>query len=165
MLSTIIISLVDNSRRMAWPVIALACMLGLGCGYFAATHFKMNTDVNGLLAAELPWRQQERAFADAFPQKNDQLVIVVDGKTATDTEAATDQLAEKLRALTDRLKSVTRPEAIPFFRQHGLLYLSKDELGDTLDRLTEAQNAWLPKVKRPRRSLRKMWTGRDSTRE
>ncbi len=139
MLANIVVYLVDFSRRWKWPVVCLALFLALACGWFAATHFSLNTDVNQLLAADLPWRQQEKLFDRAFPQKADRLVIVVDGSTPEQADDAAGKLAEKLAAMPGQFRSVTRPDAIPFFRKNGLLFLPKDKLDETLEQLTEAQ--------------------------
>ena len=82
MLSSLITSVVDISRRFALAVVALSLLATLGLGWFAATHFKINTDINQLLSDDLAWRKQEKALAKAFPQNVDNLVIVVDGKNA-----------------------------------------------------------------------------------
>ncbi len=139
MLTTLVTSVVDFSRRFAWAVILLSILLTLGCGWFAATHFKINTDVNGLLSADLPWRKQEAELEKAFPQNVDLTVIVIDGDTPDKAEGAAAALAEKLHALPNQFSMVQRPDAIPFFRTNGFLYLSKDELSDTLDQLVQAQ--------------------------
>jgi hopanoid biosynthesis associated RND transporter like protein HpnN len=117
----------------------LALMLSVGSAWFAATHFKINTDVNQIISANLPWRQLEKEMDDAFPQKTDRLVIVIDGANVVATEEAAVKLTEKLSARTDLFKSVVRPDAIPFFHNNGLLFLSKDELADVLDSLSSAQ--------------------------
>ena len=139
MFTSLIVRLVDLSRRFAAVVVLLALVLAGGCGWFAATHFKINTDVNQLLAADLPWRQQEKSMEKAFPQKVDTLLVVIDGDTPEKAETAAAALSEKLRAMPERFSMVARPDALPFFQKNGLLYLSKDALGDTLQQITQAQ--------------------------
>src|SRR5262249_4977830 len=99
----------------------------------------MNTDVNQLLAADLPWRKQEVALEQAFPQKTDTLLIVVDGDTPDAAEDGAAALAEKLKALPDQFTTVERPDSIPFFRKNGILFLEQDKLADILDSLVQAQ--------------------------
>lgn len=139
MLTRSVVYLVDVSRRKAFSVVLLALLLALLSGWYAVSHFSITTDVNQLLADDLPWRRQEKIMEEAFPQKVDTLVVVVDGTTPAIAEGAAQALADKLQTMPDKFSMVVRPDAIPFFRQHGLLFLSKKEIEQTLDRLTEAQ--------------------------
>jgi len=139
LLTTFITNLVDFSRRYAWAVALVALMASIGLGWFVAGHFKINTDVNQLLAADLPWRQQEAQMEKAFPQKVDVLLVVVDGDTPDAAEDAAAALATKLQAMPDRFSYVERPDAIPFFRKNGLLLLSQDELTGVLNEMVQAQ--------------------------
>jgi hypothetical protein len=52
-------------------VITAALLLGLTCGIYATSHFAIDTNTDNLLSARLPWRQQEIAFREAFPQTVD----------------------------------------------------------------------------------------------
>lgn len=139
MLTSLIIRIVDASRRYAALVIAASLLMTLGLGWYTATHLTINTDVNQLLSEDLPWRQQEKALEKAFPQKVDNLVIVIDGATPDEAENAAAKLADRLRTLPQQFTFVERPDAIPFFRKNGLLFLSKEELSATLDQLIQAQ--------------------------
>ncbi len=134
-----LIGLVETSRRLSWYVVLLFCVLTGLAGYYAGTHFRMNTDVNTLLAADLPWRQQEKALEAAFPQRNDLLVVVVDGKTASAAENAASKLFAAMQTRPDLFHTLQRPDALPFFRQNGLLYLEQQELADLIDQLMQAQ--------------------------
>ena len=131
--------IVETCRRYALAVIIVAMVVTLGLGWYAATHFSINTDVNQLLADDLPWRVQEKNLEKAFPQKADNLVIVIDGKTADETEKATAKLAATLSGMPQLFTEVSRPDAIPFFHKNGLLFLSKDELSATLEQIVQAQ--------------------------
>ncbi|MDD5586592.1 MAG: MMPL family transporter [Alphaproteobacteria bacterium] len=139
MFTTFIVRIVDFSRRMAVPVVLLALIASIVLGGYVATHFKINTDVNQLLSADLEWRKREVALEKAFPQNVDQLVIVIDGANADDAERAASELAAKMRAQPDVFKTVVRPDAIPFFKKNGLLFLSEKELSGILDILIQAQ--------------------------
>jgi uncharacterized protein len=132
-------TLVMGCRRWAVGVVLCFIVLTMGAVGFINGHFRMNTDVDGLLAADLPWRQQEKILAKAFPQRDDLLVIVVDGQNAAAAEDAAARLTEKLTQRPDLFRNVNRPDALPFFRQQGLLYLEQAELADVIDRLMQAQ--------------------------
>ena len=139
MLTTTLVKIVDFSRRYARAVILIALLLALGLGNFVVHHFKINTDINQLLSSDLPFRQREAAIDKAFPQKTDLMLIVIDGNTPDAAENAATVLAQKLETMTDQFSYVKRPDAIPFFRKNGLLFLSKDELTGVLGPMVEAQ--------------------------
>jgi hypothetical protein len=138
-LTKLFITIVDFSRRAAWLMIAFGLGLVVASGWYAATHFALNTDINQIISQDLEWRKQEKILSDAFPQKQDQLVIVIDAQTTANAEDAAVRLTEKLQSTTGIFRSIVRPDAIPFFRTHGFMLLPKSELADTLDHLTEAQ--------------------------
>ncbi len=135
----LLVTLVDVCRRYAWLMVVIFLLLTSGCGWFTATYFKMNTDVNTLLAADLPWRLQEKALEKAFPQRSDLLVVVITATEAALAEQAATSLYERMTRLPEVFKHLKRPDALPFFRQNGLLYLSEVELANVIDRLMAAQ--------------------------
>ena len=139
MLTSLVVALVSWSQRRAALVITFALALTLACGFFAAGHFKINTDINQLLSEDLGWRQQEKAMEKAFPQKVDTLLVVIDGDTAGDADRAAAALADAMSARKDLFSMVARPDALPFFRANGLLFLDKDALKDALARIVQAQ--------------------------
>jgi hopanoid biosynthesis associated RND transporter like protein HpnN len=139
LLTALIVRLVEMSRRYAWSIVALALAISILLGWFAATHFKINTDINQLLSSDLPWRQRDAEMEKAFPQKVDTLLVVIDGDTPDAAENAASKLTEALRTQPDKFTSVERPDNIPFFRKNGLLFLDPDKLSDVLDQLIQAQ--------------------------
>ena len=139
MLSSFIAWLVDLSRRFALAVVLLALLISLALGWYVMGHFKINTDINQLISADLGWRVREIAIDKGFPQKADLMVVVVDGDTPDAAEAAAEALTLKLRAMPDRFSQVVRPDRIPFFLKNGLLFLSKDEISTILDQMIQAQ--------------------------
>lgn len=139
MLSSFIARLVDYSHRFALAIVLLALLISLGLGWYVSEHFKMNTDINQLMAADLDWRIREAAVEKGFPQKSSLLVVVVDGDTPDAAEAAAEALNLKLLAMTERFSEVVRPDRIPFFLKNGLLLLSKDEMNTLLNQMIQAQ--------------------------
>lgn len=139
MLSILIARLVDFSHRFALTLVLLAFLMSLGLGWYDAEHFKMNTDTNQLISADLDWRKREAAVEKGFPQKSDLLIVVVDGDTPDAAENAAESLTRKLRAMPERFLQVVRPDRIPFFLKNGLLFLPKDEMNTILDQMIQAQ--------------------------
>lgn len=139
MLQAFFTRIVDASRRHALLVVIAATVMTILFGWYAATHLNINTDINQLMSDDLSWRRQEKALEKAFPQKVDNLVIVIDGATPDAAESAAAKMTQRLRAMPQLFTEVERPDAIPFFRKNGLLFLSKTELATTLDELVQAQ--------------------------
>ena len=139
MIHDLIVRIVEACRAKASAVLALALLVTVGLGWYAATHLAMNTNTDDLIASDTPWRARERAFDAAFPQMTDRTVIVIDGATADLADDAAQALADKLAADPSLFRTVYRPDGIPFFRRYGLLFLSTDELQKVADQLIEAQ--------------------------
>lgn len=139
MISSFIARLVDFSHRFALVLILSALLISSGLAWYVSEHFKMNTDINQLMSADLDWRVREMQVQKGFPQKSDVLVVVVDGDTPDAAEAAAEALTLKLQAMPKQFSQVYRPDRIPFFVKNGLLLLSKDEISSILDQMIQAQ--------------------------
>jgi len=138
-ISRAITAIVDFCRRFKWLVLALAALATIGCGHYAATHFSINTNTNDFISAKLPWRQNLIAMDKAFPQRADQIVVVIDGKTPELAEEATERLTQQLKTRPDLFSSVLRPDGGPFFNKNGLMYLPVADVQNTIEGLFKAQ--------------------------
>ena len=74
-----------------------------------------------------------------FPQFEDLLVAVVEADLPEQAEATAAGLAAALAADPAHFRSVRRPDALPFLRREGMLFLDKDRLERLLDRTIDAQ--------------------------
>ena len=81
---------------MRWPVIALAALLTVFCGYYSARNFSINTDVNKLISRDLDWRKRELAVDTAFPHRHETILAVVEAPTSELATQATAELIERL---------------------------------------------------------------------
>jgi uncharacterized protein len=133
MLTSAILRMVGFCTRHPWPVIAIAAMLAIGSALYTVTHFAITTDTDQLLPQDLPWRQHEQAYRDAFPQ--DQILVVVQGPTTELVEVAADRLVAELRTRHDLFSSVRRPESSGFLQRSALLFPLVDQVTDTAGRL------------------------------
>jgi len=125
--------------RHAWSVIAIAVLLALVSGAYVARHFAIDTDINKLLARDLPWRQQELKFSRAFPQRVGTIFAVVDAPTAELASQASAGLVQELSPQTSLFETVDEPASSPLFVHNGLLFLPTDQLGKITDGLAEAK--------------------------
>ncbi|MDE2029693.1 MAG: MMPL family transporter [Alphaproteobacteria bacterium] len=139
MLRSFLAALVGFSRRHAAAIALAALIASIGMGVYVARNISIDTNINKLLSGDLGWRKREKALEAAFPQKVDNLVIVVDGNTPETAEHAAAALAAKLGTMPNLFTYVNRPDALPYFRKEGLLLMPKSQLGDILDALAQAQ--------------------------
>src|SRR5690348_128967 len=130
---------VDASRRHAILVLLFYIALALGAGFYAATHLSIDTDLAKLISSDQPWRQQEHALDQAFPQNSDLMAIVIDGATPDQASDATAALAERLGQRPDLFKTIRIPGGGDFFAKNGLLFMPKEELQNFADQLIGAQ--------------------------
>ena len=124
-----------------WPrvVLALALAAALLAGAVVSQRFEMNTDTDALFPADLPWRLTEERMAQAFPQREQVIAVVVDGPTGDAADRAAAGLAAALGRRRDLFRSVQRPDALEFFRRNGLLFLDEAAVRETTERVIAAQ--------------------------
>jgi hypothetical protein len=133
---------VDLCRRRAVAVVVAATGLAILAGGFAATHLGVLTDSDQLFSQSLPWRKHAREFDRLFPQFRDLLVVVIDGDAPETAEATAKQLTEALAADTSLIRTIRRPDSLPFFDTEGLLFLDRPLLEKVLDQTIDAQPSW-----------------------
>jgi hopanoid biosynthesis associated RND transporter like protein HpnN len=128
----LISSIVDFCARRPWLVLGVAALLSAVSMDYSRRHFAINTDINKLISPDLPWRQREIAFSQAFPQQDRLILAVVDGPTPETASSAADRLAAALEKQTGPIRGVRQSTDGPFFRQNGLLFLDDEQLKQTL---------------------------------
>ncbi|MGH6975633.1 MAG: MMPL family transporter, partial [Stellaceae bacterium] len=139
MMGRVIARIVEWSRAHAVIVVVAALALAIACGFYAASRITVDTDLDKLISANLPWRKLAQEMDKAFPQKVDLLVIVIDGKTPDQTEDAAIALADKPRSEPTIFRDVRLPDLNKFFRRNGLLFLPKTQVQDYANQLIAAQ--------------------------
>jgi hopanoid biosynthesis associated RND transporter like protein HpnN len=139
MLESVVFRAVTWCERRALTVVGAMVLVAILAAVYVTHAFRMDTDTANMISPTLPWRQQVAHFNALFPQNTGLLVVVVDGKTPDATEDATAALFQKMQSRTDLFMSVRRPDGGPYFEQHGLLYLKKDEVQKIADSVIEAQ--------------------------
>ncbi len=136
MLRSSIVRIVALCTRRPWWVIALALVLGILSALFAATHFKIKTDVDALISPDLPWAQRAQAYAKGFPQRPIQ--VVVDAPTPELAEQASAKLEAALEAHSDQFPVAVQAGSGPFFARNGLLFLPLAEVERATEGLSQA---------------------------
>ncbi len=127
------------SARRPWLVMLLGLLLAAGSAWLAAARLQVTTDIDGLFAATLPWKQHEAELKRLFPQFKDLLVAVVEADAPEMADATAAGLTAALRADPAHFRTVRRPDASPFFAQEGFLLLDRPVLQSLLDQTIDAQ--------------------------
>lgn len=119
-------------------VVALGVALAAASSIYAAGHFRLNSDINALLPANVAWRKHEIEFEKAF-KRFDLLEVVVEAPTPELAAEATSDLVRSLEQDKARFESVANVGASSFFQRHGLLFLPMDALKRTAAGLVEGE--------------------------
>jgi hypothetical protein len=106
---------------------------------YTVQHFSITSDVSQLIATSAPWRQRENAFEEAFPQRENLILVVVQAPTPELTRQATNALAQRLSGQRDLIRAVRQPGSGNFFEQNALLFLPTEQVGRTLGQLSGAR--------------------------
>ncbi len=125
-------------RHAVWIALG-ALLVGIGCGWFAAGHFAMNSDTAKLISADVGWRKQQARFETQFPQADNLVLAVIDGATPEKAEEGAASLAAALGKQPELFPSIRRPDAGTFFEHNGLLFLPLDQVKAATARLVDAQ--------------------------
>ena len=139
MLSTAIGRIVGGCLRHRYTIIALSMVIAVLSGYFAATHFAINTDINKLISPNLDWRKQELTFETLFPGPFGTTTIVVDAPSAELVAQAASTLAQQLSKDTNLFHSVNElGGGNAFFARNGLLFQPLADVEHTTQMLGES---------------------------
>ena len=138
-ITKVVVFIVMASARMRYAVLALALVLTAFCSWYAANNFAINTNTDDFIASTVPWRQNEIAYQKAFPDQENQIIAVVDGKTPERASEAVAALFTKLQGHPDLFKAVVEPDGGPFFAKNGLLFQSTEDVQKAIGGLQKAQ--------------------------
>jgi hopanoid biosynthesis associated RND transporter like protein HpnN len=119
-------------------IIIAFIILTAASGVYVARHFAIDTDVNALISADLPWRQRELAYEAAFPQSTQGILAVVEAPTPELAGAAATALADQLLRQNGLFRSIEELGGGGFFEREALLFLDMPDLTATLTQLEGA---------------------------
>jgi hopanoid biosynthesis associated RND transporter like protein HpnN len=138
-IAAIVARIVEFARHRAAIVMAVCLILAVAAAVYAGGHLAVDTDIERMLPGNVAWRQNERALDEAFPQNNNLLVAVIDGRTPDLADQVAGELAEKMRDEPQLFTYVRQPDGGPFFDRNGLLFLTTEELEKVSQQLIAAQ--------------------------
>jgi hopanoid biosynthesis associated RND transporter like protein HpnN len=123
---------------LRWPRLVVFGAIALAAAgiYTTVAHFAINTETTRLISSKIQWRQDEIAFAGAFPQLFENIVAVIDAPTPEAADSAADALTKGLQGQA-HVERAWRPDANEFLAREGLLLLNTDELKARLGEIVE----------------------------
>lgn len=124
-------------ERQAWFVIVLSLILTVASIFYTASNLGINTSTNDMISAEVPFRVNNIAFNEAFPQTRKVIAAVINASTSEQADEAADQLAKSLVG-SDQIRDVYIPAAEPYLQRNAFLLMPEDDLQDLSDRLASA---------------------------
>lgn len=138
MVKAAIVAIVGFCTRYAYATIAVSVLISAAATHYSVTHFAINTDVSRLISEDLPWRQREIRFEKTLPSHDEDILVVVEAPTPEQAALARSALADELLKNKELFPSVSEPGATPFFTENGLLFRSKEEVGEITKQLAAA---------------------------
>lgn len=125
------------ATRRPWAILCVALLLTIAAGYFSS-RLTLDTSTEGILSAELPFRQVEARYRAAFPDE-ELAIVVVDGSTADAAKAAASDLVKRLRGRPGLLTQVELLGSSAYFDRYGLLFLPPERIEAVGERLRPAR--------------------------
>jgi uncharacterized protein len=138
-LQSLLVHVADICRRHALAVVAVGVLAAVLAVLYAAGHLGVTTNTSEMFSSQLPWRQHAEELAHDFPQFDNLLVVAVKAAKPEEAEATAAALADGLAKDHATIADVTRPDASPFLRKEGLLFLDTKKLGDLMNEIIAAQ--------------------------
>lgn len=129
MLPKLITRIVYLSSRHAGAVVALFAVLVLASGIYVVRNFAINTEVSQMIGSDTPWARRDAAIAAEFPERGDSPLVGVRAPAPELTAKPARKLAARLRGHPQLFHAVSLGAGNDFFRRHGLLYLSTQQVG------------------------------------
>ncbi len=138
MLKRWLVGIVGWSARQRYAVLAIAIAVAATSGVYVARHFAIDTNIDRLISRNLPWRQHQAEYSQAFPKQMTTILAVIDAPTPELAQSAADRLTAAFKQQRDEIRGADEGNGAPFFRRNGLLYLSDTELHETLSQLSRS---------------------------
>ena len=134
-----VVLVVMACSRFSYLVILVGLALTVYCGWYAVTKLEINTNTDDFIDSKVAWRQDEIAYGKAFPDQDNQIIVVIDGVTPERTQEAVAALDARLQGHPELFKSVVEPDGGPFFAKNGLLFTDADQVKKAIGGLQQAQ--------------------------
>ncbi|MEM7643779.1 MAG: MMPL family transporter [Pseudomonadota bacterium] len=110
-------------HRLVLVLFALVFALAV----WSATGLRVDTDSSRMIDTSLDFQMREARLDDAFPLLDDTIAVVVRSANPDAVDAAMREIGSRLDG-DATVADLFAPSLDPFFRSHGLLYLSTEDL-------------------------------------
>ena len=125
------------ARRFRKTIIFLWATFAIIGLWLSVSLLGVNTDTSDMIDESVPYRVAQAEFEKAFPDLNDQILIIIRANRSDELDIYSSDFAQALRD-SDKVRGVSHAASDPFFAKNGLLYLETEALEDQLTQLTEA---------------------------
>jgi hopanoid biosynthesis associated RND transporter like protein HpnN len=122
-----------------FSVILVTILVTAGVLFYAAGHLGIEGATEQLFAQDMPFKQAERRYHEAFPAQYENMFVVVDAVTPERAGEAAAALLTRMQGEPRFFREAYLPGGGEFFEEHAFLYLETAELEDLADRLAENQ--------------------------
>lgn len=136
MISWGIAAVVAFCAAHARSVVLCAIVVAVACGIYAGTRFRLNSDINALLPANVEWRKRELAFEQAF-DRFELIEVVIEAPTPEVAAVATRDLSDALSRDKTRFLSVDNASSADFFARNALMHQPVEAVKRTAQGLAE----------------------------
>ncbi len=125
-------------EQRAWSVVLVSLVLTVASAFYTAANLGINTSTNDMISPDVPFRVNNIAFNEAFPETKNVIAVVINARSSEQADEAAEQLADRLAASSDQVRDVYIPAAEPYLQQNAFLLMPEDDLSDLADRLASA---------------------------
>jgi hopanoid biosynthesis associated RND transporter like protein HpnN len=139
MLISLISKTVGASIRHAWWVIVISMALVIASAVYVSGHFAINTDVGRLIDTNAPWAKRDAALTQAFPQRGDLTLVVIQAPAPEFATQAARELATDLNRQPNLIRSAWLAGDSDFFAHNGLLFMPVPQVAGLTQKLTQAR--------------------------
>ena len=130
---------VRRLEHRALLIAILATLLGAACLLYTLDNLRIDTNLDNMVADDLPFQRTQARVKAQFPQIFNNVVVVLDSDAAESARTAALALREALSPRGDLFEHVDTPRADPFFENKALLYQTEDKLEEMSLRLADVQ--------------------------
>lgn len=119
---------VEASRSHPRITLLVCALVTTVAAVVAATQLAVDTDPDFMTSPDLEFRKTNAALRTAFPELQNNFVVLVDAEAADDARAAAEELAALLEEDREHYSYLYLPGADPFYRDNGFFYLAAAEI-------------------------------------
>ncbi len=138
-LQSLLVRLANACSQRAKLVVLTGVVVAALAVLYASGHLGVTTDTSAMFSSSLAWQRNAKLLARDFPQFDNILVAAVSAALPEEAEATAAGLAAALSKNNHAISDVSRPDADPFLRKEGLLFLSTPELTNLMNQTITAQ--------------------------